>query len=119
MLYRFGADLVLLAHFLFVVFAVFGGVLVYFDFTWAWVHFPVVVWSSLVNLMRWTCPLTPLEKILRIRSGQRGYAGGFIEHYVGSVVYPGGMPRQMELTAGVSVAVWNALVYGAVWLLLR
>lgn len=119
MLYRFGADLVLLAHFLFVVFAVFGGALVWFDVTWAWAHLPVVFWSSVVNLMSWTCPLTPLEKTLRVRSGQSGYAGGFIEHYVGSVVYPHGMPRQMELIAGVSVVAWNALVYAVILLLLR
>ncbi len=119
MLYRFGADLVLLAHFLFVVFAVFGGVLVWFDLAWAWAHLPVVLWSSVVNLMSWTCPLTPLEKALRLRSGQSGYSGGFIEHYVGGVVYPGGMPRQMELIAGMSIVAWNALVYAGAVLLWR
>jgi hypothetical protein len=119
MLYRISADLVLLAHFLFVVFALLGGALVYFDLAWALVHLPVVFWSSVVNLVSWTCPLTPLEKALRIRSGRSEYSGGFIEHYVGRVVYPGGMPRQMELIAGVSVVVWNALVYAGVFLLLR
>ena len=49
--YRIAADSVLLAHFLFAAFAVFGGILVAFDFTWAWIHIPVVIWSSLVNLM--------------------------------------------------------------------
>lgn len=119
MCYRVGADLVLLAHFLFVVFAVFGGALVWFDFAWVWAHLPVVLWSSLVNLLSWTCPLTPLEKALRIRSGQSGYSGGFIEHYVGSVVCPRGMPRRMELIAGVSVIVWNTLVYAGIVLLSR
>jgi len=111
--FRLGADLVLFAHFLFAAFAVFGGALVFFDSTWAWTHIPVVLWSAVVNLMSWTCPLTPLENALRSRAGQSGYAGGFVQHYIGPVVYPRGMPRRLELIAGVSILAGNALVYAA------
>ncbi len=113
MLYRAAADGVLLIHFLFAAFAVFGGILVFFDASWAWVHVPTVLWSSIVNLMSWTCPLTPIEKSLRLRAGQTGYAGGFIQHYIGRAVYPRGMPRHLELVAGISIVVGNALVYAA------
>jgi Protein of Unknown function (DUF2784) len=115
MRYRVGADLVLLAHFLFVAFAVAGGLLVYYWPMWAFAHVPVVLWSSTVNLASWTCPLTPLEKDLRVSAGQSGYEGGFVEHYVGHLVYPRGMPRELELVAGVSIVVWNALVYAAIF----
>ena len=114
MRYRVAADLVLLAHFLFAAFAVFGGLLLLDDVRWAWLHLPAVLWSSLVNLMGWTCPLTPLEKSLRNRAGQAGHEGGFIQHYVGRAVYPRGMPRRMELIAGVSVLAGNVLVYAGV-----
>lgn len=114
MLYRVGADLVLFAHFLFAAFAVFGGLLVLYESAWAWVHIPVVLWSSVVNLMSWTCPLTPIENALRIRAGERGYSGGFVQHYIGRIVYPRGMPRQLELVAGVSIVAGNALVYACV-----
>ena len=66
MLYRIGADLVLLAHFLFVAFAVFGAALTFYSPAWPWVLIPVVLWSSVVNLMSWTCPLTPAENTLAI-----------------------------------------------------
>jgi Protein of Unknown function (DUF2784) len=112
--FRIAADAVLLAHFVFAAFAVFGGILVAVNPTWAWVHVPVVLWSSAVNLMSWTCPLTPLEQSLRARAGQAGYRGGFIQHYVGHAVYPRGMPRQLELVAGISVLVGNALVYALI-----
>ena len=112
MWYRIGANLVLLSHFLFAAFAVFGGLLAFYNPAWPWVHVPVVLWSAVVNLMSWTCPLTPLENALRSRAGQSGYSGGFVEHYVGRMVYPGGMPRRLELVAGVSILTWNALVYG-------
>jgi hypothetical protein len=113
--YRVAADLVVLGHFAFVVFAVFGGASVFFRPALAWVHLPVVIWSAMVNLVSWTCPLTPLEKALRIRAGQSGYTGGFVERYVGRAVYPRGMPRQMELVAGVSVLAWNIAVYAIVF----
>jgi hypothetical protein len=109
--YRIAADSVLLAHFLFAAFAVFGGILVAFDFDWAWLHVPAVLWSAVVNLKGWTCPLTPLENRLRVRSGESGYGGGFIQHYVGRAVYPRGMPRKLELVAGFSILAGNALVY--------
>lgn len=119
MRHRFAADGVLLAHFLFAAFAVFGGLLLLVDVRWAWLHVPAVLWSSVVNLMGWTCPLTPIEKDLRARAGQSGYAGGFIQHYIGPAVYPRGMPRRMELIAGVSVLAGNALVYALVLAWLR
>jgi Protein of Unknown function (DUF2784) len=114
MRYRLGADLVLFTHFLFAAFAVFGGFLCIRDLAWAWLHVPVVLWSAIVNLMGWTCPLTPMEKALRIRAGQSGYPGGFIQHYIGRAVYPRGMPRQLALVAGVSILAWNFLVYALV-----
>jgi hypothetical protein len=117
---RIAASLVLLFHFAFVLFAVFGGFGLLVDLRWAWVHVPVVVWSSVVNLAGWTCPLTPLEKRLRAAGDATGYEGGFVEHYIGPLVYPRGMPRRLELVAGVTIAAWNAVLYGGIlWWLAR
>lgn len=80
------------------------------------VHIPTVIWSSVVNLANWTCPLTPLEKSLRERAGQRAFEGGWLQNYVEPLVRPLGMPRRMELVAGVSVIVWNLIVYGIIFL---
>lgn len=115
---RIAADLVLLAHFLFAAFAVFGSLLLFDSIRWAWLHVPAVLWSSIVNLMGWTCPLTPLENRLRARAGQAGYSGGFIQHYLGRAVYPRGMPRRLEWVAGISVLAGNALLYAVIlsWL---
>ncbi len=115
MRYLIAADVVLLSHFAFITFAVFGAVLVAFKPGLLWVHLPVVIWSSIVNLASWKCPLTPLEQALRLRAGQSGYSGGFVQHYIGNVVYPRGMPRQMELVAGVSILAWNMVIYGVVF----
>jgi hypothetical protein len=110
---RVAADGVLVVHFAFVLFAVFGALLTVIDVRWAWIHVPVVLWSSLVNLAGWTCPLTPLENTCRKRVGSE-YVGGFVQHYVGSLVYPRGMPRRLELIAGVSVLAINVLLYAMI-----
>lgn len=114
--YRLAANLVLLLHFGVVVLAVFGGFGVLISRQWAWIHVPIVAWSSIVNLAGWTCPLTPLENRFRAAANQGGYEGGFVQHYIGPIVYPQGMPRRLELVAGVSIAVWNAVLYGGIFL---
>ncbi len=81
----------------------------------AFIHVPVVAWSSLVNLAHWTCPLTPLEKHFRERAGQSVYEGGWIQHYIEPMVRPLGMPRRLEYVAGFSVLVWNLILYAIIW----
>lgn len=116
---RILGNLVLMVHFAFVLFSVLGGFLVLWKRWIAWLHVPSVLWSSFVNLFSHVCPLTPLENRFRRLAGQAGYAGGFIQHYIAPLIYPGGMPRRMELIAGYSVLVWNAFVYALVVLLQR
>ena len=111
MLARLFADTVLLLHFFFVIFAILGGLAVLYKRRVIWLHVPVVLWSSLVNLAGWTCPLTPLENFFHAAAGQAGYEGGFLEHYIEPLVYPSGMPRNFQLIAGVSILVWNLVVY--------
>jgi hypothetical protein len=112
---RFAANIVLLFHFVFVVLAVFGGFGVLINPRWAWIHVPIVVWSSVVNLAGWTCPLTPLENRLRAAASGTGYEGGFVQHYIGPLVYPSGMPRRLELVAGVAIAAWNGALYAFIY----
>lgn len=106
------ADIVLLFHTAFALFAVAGFFFILLEPLVVVVHLPVVIWSALVNLAHWTCPLTPLEQWLRRHAGQAGYTGGWIQRYLEPLVRPLGMPRKMELIAGVSVLVWNAMLYG-------
>jgi Protein of Unknown function (DUF2784) len=47
-------------------------------------------------------------------AGQAGYEGGFIQHYLAPLVYPGVMPERWGLIAGYSVLAWNMLLYALV-----
>ena len=93
MLYSLTADLVVILHFGFILFALFGGFLVLKWRRLVWVHLPAVIWGSLVELVGWYCPLTPLEQSLRRLAGEGGYNGGFIEYYLVPLIYPVGPGR--------------------------
>jgi hypothetical protein len=110
---RIAADAVLLAHLAFVLFVVFGGALVLRWPRFAWLHVPAVLWGVLVEMTGWICPLTPLENALRRAAGEGGYAGDFVQHYVGALLYPEGLVRETQIALAVLVVVVNAVFYGA------
>jgi len=112
--FAMAADSVLIAHAVFALFAVVGGFAVAVDGRVAFAHVPVVAWSCVVNLAHWTCPLTPLEKQLRVRAGQPAFEGGWIQAYIEPWLRPLGMPHRMQLVAGISIVVWNALLYAII-----
>lgn len=114
MWYGFAADVVVLLHLGFIAFVVAGGALVLRWRAIVWVHVPAALWGAYVELANRVCPLTPLENWLRIRAGQQGYSGGFIERYVIPIVYPDGLDRDTQVVLGVLVVVVNVLVYGLV-----
>jgi len=115
--YRILADGVLLVHLGFVLFVVLGGLLVLRWRRVAWLHVPAAVWGALIEFADWICPLTPLENTLRQRAGEQAYAGGFIEHYVVSILYPDGLTVGIRIALGLVVIAINGAVYG--WILRR
>ena len=116
MLYRLGADLVLVTHLAFIVLVVAGGLVVYRYAWFAWIHIPAATWGAFIELTGRICPLTTLENFLRIRAGQEGYVNSFIEQYILPVIYPAGLTRHVQLVlAGLVVSV-NAIIYATILL---
>jgi hypothetical protein len=111
LLYGRLADLVLVAHFAFVLFVTLGGLAVLRWRRLAWLHVPVLGYGAAIEIVGWVCPLTPLEQRLRLLAGQAGYEGGFIEHYVGGIVYPAGWD-EIHVALGAGLVVFNLAVYG-------
>jgi len=113
--YRLAADAVALLHLAFVLFVVFGGLLVWRWPRLAWLHLPAAAWGTLIEFAGWMCPLTPLENYLRQAVGESGYAGGFIDHYLWSLLYPVGLTREWQWVLGAGILVINGAVYGVLW----
>jgi len=112
MFYRFLADLVVLCHLVFVLFAAAGSLLV---FRWpivAWMHVPAAIWGALIEFGGWICPLTPLENWLRLQGNMTAYSGGYIDHYIMPIIYPSGLTREIQISLGLAILVVNASIYG-------
>ena len=115
MLWQILAEVVLLIHFAFIVFVIIGG---WFTRKWRWllwVHLPAVLWAIALEFGGWICPLTPLENYLRQSSGETGYSGGFLEHYLLSIVYPEGLTPEIQIYLGLGVLLINIVAYSLVW----
>ena len=111
------ADLVVVLHLGFILFAIGGGFLA---LPWPrapWFHIPVLAWAALIEFMGWVCPLTPLENWLREQGGRAVYERGFIEHYVVPIVYPPELTVEIQWVLAVLLLAVNAAVYS--WALHR
>ena len=106
------ADLVVVIHFSFVLFVILGGLLVLRWPRLAYVHLPAAAWGVLIELTGWVCPLTPLEQSLRLKAGEQGYSGSFIEHYVLPLLYPSALTRAIQVGIAAIVIAVNLYIYG-------
>jgi len=114
--WHLAADAVVLFHFCFVLFVVLGGLLALRWPQVAWVHLPCALWGALVEWTGFICPLTPLEKWLRVKAGLDAYEGGFIARYMLSLLYPAGLTRGIQIALGVALLTLNLAIYAALWL---
>ena len=85
----------------------------------ALLHVPAAIWGVLIEYTGWICPLTPLENSLRVRGGEAGYSGGFIQHYIQPLLYPAGLTRSTQLVLGSVVLALNLAAYAIVFSRLR
>jgi hypothetical protein len=114
MIAKFTADLLVVVHFAFILFVIFGGLLVLKWWKVSILHIPSVLWGALIEFRGWICPLTPLEHHFREAAGGAGYTGGFIDHYLISIIYPEGLTQGIQIVLGVIVLAINLCVYGVV-----
>ncbi len=96
-MYGFWADVVLVIHFLFILFVVGGQTVILLGGfrRWRWVRNPVFRLSHLIAIGvvtaqawagRW-CFLTVWESRLRELSGDQGYNDSFILHWIGGLIF--------------------------------
>ena len=107
--YRVLADVVMVAHFVFLVFLTLGGFLAW-RFRWVLVpHTGAVVWAVL-SVAGVECPLTGWEDGLRRLGGEQGLPRGFIDTYLTDVVYPQEhLLAAQLLVTGLVAASWVGL----------
>ena len=115
MRYRVMADVLLVVHLAFIVFVIGGGLLVLWKKWIALLHVPALGWGAFSEFTGAICPLTPWEQALLVRSGEAGYRGDFIEHYLVPTIYPAALTPSLQIVFGFAVLAINAAVYAFVW----
>ena len=132
MWYRVGADIVVLVHFLWVVFMVGGGLLTVWAVFTAWLgrgrkaesarrffgwrvfrtaHVCGILYAGVLAAMGKYCPLSHMENYLRTRAGDGvTYPGSFIVYYVEKIVYPHVEPMMIVIPT-LLLAVFVIIVY--------
>lgn len=112
MLYRIGADAVLMLHLGFILFVLLGGLLVAWKRGFLLLHLPAMAWGIFVELSGRPCPLTHWENLLRRLAGNAGYEAGFVEHYLLPLIYPAWLSVPVQYLLAAVVVVVNLLIYG-------
>jgi hypothetical protein len=104
------ADLVVVAHFVFLIFVVGGALWVRRCPTVAWFHIPAAAWGASSITVGLPCPLTALEGRLRRAAGERRDGGGFGDRYIEDVLIPDELTRVLWAAAAVLLVVCYAPV---------
>lgn len=89
MLYNLLAHITILLHFVWILFLIFGFIFALRKSKIALVHVAGLLFSLVLNIFGWYCPLTYLESYLRyLHDTQSTYSGPFILHYMERIIYP-------------------------------
>jgi hypothetical protein len=119
MAYRVLAEIVLLVHFLWIVFLFVGGCWGRRSLITGSLHIGGLAFAVVIQVFGWYCPLTHLEVWLRRRQYPgAGFEGSFIVHYLERLVYPD-VSMRLVFILTICLCVLNVLLYGASFMLKR
>ncbi len=115
------ATLFLLVHLIWIALVILGALFTRGRPFWSTLHILALLWGMAVEAGPWPCPLTLAEQHFESLAGVSPYRGGFLLHYLDTLVYPN-IPSWAITLAGVSVCIFNLVLYGwrfRAWLLQR
>ena len=111
MLYKILADIVVLIHFLWILFLFFGAIWGRINKAVKLFHLCGLAFAFIIQVFDWYCPLTHLEIWLRLRhSPTLTYTGSFIIYYVEAIVYIE-LSRALVLILTIILCGFNAWIY--------
>jgi len=97
--------LAILVHLAYLLYVLLGGFLAVHRTWLLWPHLAASTWGVVGAIWALPCPLTMLEKWLRVQAGSSVYPGNFIGYYLDGTVWPTGQTGDVwQLTAMTVVA---------------
>ncbi|MDQ4123945.1 MAG: DUF2784 domain-containing protein [Acidobacteriota bacterium] len=116
MIYRVLLEILIAAHFAFILFIVFGALFALVRRWMIFLHLPTLVYGLLIELLNINCPIEPLESWLRDLSFESGFAEGFLEPYLIGLIYPPGWNQSYGNLMAALLLSFNFIVYSLVFL---
>ena len=111
-MYELAANLILIVHFIFIIFVVFGALLFFVVKKIVFIHIPALIWGSYIELTHSICPLTYLENWFLNKANLTIYSEGFIQNYIVPIVYPADLTKDLQIYLGITLIVVNIIIYG-------
>ena len=114
-MYEIAANLILIIHFTFVLFVVFGALLFFASVKIIFIHIPALIWGSYIELTNSICPLTYLENWFLHKANLTTYSEGFIQNYLVPIVYPMNLTKDLQIYLGITLIVINIIIYAFIF----
>jgi len=115
LMYELFANLSLIAHLIFILFVIFGGLLFFIFSKVFYIHLPALFWGIYIELTNSVCPLTYLENWFLNKAELATYSNGFINNYLYPIIYPEGLTNNIQIYLGITLIVINILIYGFIF----
>ena len=112
---EFFANLTLIAHLIFILFVVFGGLIFFIFPKIIYTHLPALLWGIYIELTNNVCPLTYLENWFLYKGELSTYFNDFINNYLFPIIYTEGLTAEIQIYLGTSLIVINILIYGLIY----
>ena len=114
-MYEIAANLILIVHFIFILFVVFGALLCFASTKIIFIHIPAFIWGSYIELTNSICPLTDLENWFLQKANLTTYSEGFIQNYLVPIVYPANLTKDIQIYLGIALIVINIVIYAFIF----
>ena len=111
-MYELAAGIILIIHFLFILFVLFGALLFFVAKKMVFIHIPAIFWGSYIELTHSICPLTYLENWFLHKANLTTYSEGFIQNYLIPIVYPANLTNDLQIYLGITLIIVNIIIYG-------
>ena len=110
-MHELAADIILIIHFLFILFVIFGALLFFVAKKMVFIHIPAIIWGSYIELTHSICPLSYLEYWFLHKANLTTYSESFIQNYLVPIVYPVSLTKDLQIYLGIALIVINVFIY--------
>ena len=114
-MYELAAGIILIIHFLFILFVLFGALFFFVAKKMVFIHIPAIIWGSYIELTHSICPLTYLENWFLHKANLTTYSEGFIQNYLVPIVYPVSLTKHLQIFLGIGLIVINIVIYAFIF----